>query len=209
VRISELSSETGVPVPTIKYYLREDLLPAGTPTAPNQADYGTEHARRLRLIRVLAEIGNLPISTIREVLRSIDDRDTSMHEVLGVAHHALARRLETSLPPDEVMAAREAVDRFLDDQLGWAVGADAPGRRELAEALTALRSLGWRVDARVFTRYARSADRLAAWELEQTPAGDDRVKTVESVVVGTVVFEVVLDALRRLAQEHHSAARYG
>ena len=81
MRISELSGETGVPVPTIKYYLREDLLPPGTPTAPYQAEYGTEHARRLRLIRVLADIGNLPISTIRDVLGSIDDRNASMHEV--------------------------------------------------------------------------------------------------------------------------------
>ena len=37
MRIAELSQTTGVPVPTIKYYLREGLLPAGELTSPNQA----------------------------------------------------------------------------------------------------------------------------------------------------------------------------
>lgn len=31
---------------------------------------------------------------------------------------------------------------------------------------------------------------------------------MEAVVVGTVVFEAALVALRRLAQEHHSARRF-
>lgn len=34
-----------------------------------------------------------------------------------------------------------------------------------------------------------------------------RIAAIESLVVGTVVFEAVLVALRRLAQEHHSARR--
>jgi DNA-binding transcriptional MerR regulator len=37
MRIGELSKVTGVPVPTIKYYLREGLLPAGELSSPNQA----------------------------------------------------------------------------------------------------------------------------------------------------------------------------
>ena len=44
MRISELSAQTGVPVPTIKYYLREGLLPEGERSAPTQAAYG-ERAR--------------------------------------------------------------------------------------------------------------------------------------------------------------------
>lgn len=121
---------------------------------------------------------------------------------------ALGRRVGGSQPQEAVAAARESVDRYLDVELGWLVTPYAPGRGELAHALATLRSLGWQVDARVFARYARLADRLADWELEQTPAGDDRERTVESAVVGTVVFEVILDALRRLAQEHHSGSRF-
>ena len=41
------------------------------------------------------------------------------------------------------------------------------------------------------------------------PAEASRGEAVESVVVGTVLYEAVLDALRRLAQEHHSSKRFG
>ncbi len=208
MKISELSVESGASVPTIKFYLREGLLPPGTLSAPNQAEYGPEHVRRLRLVRALADLGDLPIATIRHVLDAIDDEKLSLHDVLGVAHYALGRRLHASLPAAELADSRHDVDHFIDEDLSWVVKPDAPGRDELADSLATLRSLGWRVDARVFSRYARLADRLAAWEVRQTPAGADRERTVESAVVGTVVFEVVLDALRRLAQEHHSAKRH-
>ena len=46
MRIAELSQKTGVPVPTIKYYLREGLLPAGELTSPNQAHYDDRHVQR-------------------------------------------------------------------------------------------------------------------------------------------------------------------
>src|SRR2546429_1914232 len=50
VRISDLSRQTGVPTATIKFYLREHLLPPGAMTARNQADYGSEHLRRVRVL---------------------------------------------------------------------------------------------------------------------------------------------------------------
>ncbi len=46
MRISELSRRSGVSIPTIKYYLRDGLLPAGRATAANQADYDEDHLRR-------------------------------------------------------------------------------------------------------------------------------------------------------------------
>ena len=99
------------------------------------------------------------------------------------------------------------VDRFLG-RLGWQVKAGAPAKQVLAGALVSLRQLGWGVGAEVFGRYAAVADELAEWELARTPNGESRGRTVEAVVVGTVVFEVALVALRRLAQERHSAARF-
>ena len=206
MRIAELSGDSGVSVPTIKYYLREGLLQPGTRTGPNQADYGEEHVHRLRLIRALADVGNLPIATIRHVIEAIEDPALPMHDVLGVAHRALGPDLDVVIS-GEMRSAREDVDRFVDE-LGWLVGDDSPARQELAHALATLRRLGWDVDAHVFDRYARLADRLASWELKRTPASSDREETVEAVVVGTVVFESVLVALRRLAQENHSATRF-
>ncbi|MET1074743.1 MAG: MerR family transcriptional regulator, partial [Umezawaea sp.] len=51
MRMAELSAESGVPVATIKYYLREGLVPAGELTSPNQAQYQARHLQRLKLVR--------------------------------------------------------------------------------------------------------------------------------------------------------------
>ena len=73
MRISELSRVSGVPVPTVKFYLREGLLSEGVRTSPNQAQYDDSHLQRLRLIRALVGAGGLSLATTREVLRQVDD----------------------------------------------------------------------------------------------------------------------------------------
>ena len=92
MRIGELSRRTGVPVPTIKYYVREGLLPAGQLTSPNQASYDDAHERRLRLIRALLDVGGLKVAAIAEVLAAVDDPGRSVHKVLGVATDRIVPR---------------------------------------------------------------------------------------------------------------------
>ena len=200
MKISELSQRSGRSVATIKYYLREGLVPAGQPTAVNQADYGDDHVDRLRLITTLVDIGGLTLEAVRRVLVAIDDDHMTTHEALGVAHHALS--------DGELAGAAQDVDVYLDS-LGWRVKPEAPARTEVAGALASLRQLGWDVEATVFDHYAQAAHDLAEWELQQIPSSASRSQTVQSVVVGTVVFERALVALRRLAQEHHSASGTG
>jgi DNA-binding transcriptional MerR regulator len=209
LRISELSRASGVSIPTIKFYLREGMLPAGRLINQNQALYSEDHARRLRLIRALVEVGGLPLATVRRILHAADDPDLSIHEALGIAQRALSPNLGAQGGP-AVDEARAEVDRFLDE-LGWQVAPDSPGRQELAVALSTLRRLGWpNADTRLFTRYAKAADRLASVEVSRTtPPGSTRTETMERVVIGTVVFGAVFSALRRLSHERHSAARLG
>ncbi len=201
-----MSRASGLPVATIKYYLREGLLPPGERTAVNQASYQQQHLHRLRLIRVLREVADLPIAIIKQILEVTADEALPVHEVLGITHHALG----PNDPPsnDEIFhQARREVDDFLD-QLGWQVSPRAPARVTLAHALASLLRLGHDASPAVFTPYARAADRIAGWELEQVASAASREALVEQVVVGTIIFEVVLVALRRLAQEHHSALRF-
>ena len=206
MKMSELSVACDLPIPTIKYYLREGLVPAGVHTAANQADYDEGHVHRLRLIRALVEVGELPIATVGAVLAAVDDAQRSTHELLGVVHHALA----FGRPPPEADTHDGVVveiQQFLAN-LGWQVSHHAPATHELARVLTMLRCLGWNVGAEVFAHYARAADQLAAWELEQIGHQESRPRAVEGVVVGTVLFEAALVALRRLAEEHHSSLRF-
>ncbi|NBH07914.1 MerR family transcriptional regulator, partial [Amycolatopsis sp. SID8362] len=72
MRMAELSAETGVPVATVKYYLREGLLPAGRRVGPNQAQYTPEHVKRLRLVCALREIGGLSLAEVADVLGVLD-----------------------------------------------------------------------------------------------------------------------------------------
>jgi DNA-binding transcriptional MerR regulator len=208
VRMAELSRTTGVPIPTVKYYLREGLLPPGASTGPNQAEYGSDHTRRLRLIRVLREVGELGIAQVRKVLEAIDAEEVSLHEVLGRAHHALGPTRGPAVVSDDLRQAKADVDSFIAD-LGWRVSAEAPARWTLAESLLALRRLSGAQGPEIFAPYAEVADRIAAAEVRSGPEDASRAETVEWMVIGTVVYEAALSALRRLAQEHHSALEFG
>ena len=53
MRISALAAEAGLPVATVKFYLREGLLHPGTATSATQAAYDAGHLQRLRLVRAL------------------------------------------------------------------------------------------------------------------------------------------------------------
>src|SRR4051812_11691483 len=108
MRIAELSRVSGVPVPTIKYYLRENLLPPGELTSPNQASYGDLHVRRLRLIRALVDLAGVPVAQVKEVLEGLDSDTMSLHDQIGRAHRAItSHRQLTSVTPDTDAAAAQ------------------------------------------------------------------------------------------------------
>ncbi|NAZ88137.1 MerR family transcriptional regulator, partial [Kineococcus sp. T90] len=79
---------------------------------------------------------------------------------------------------------------------------------QLGAALTALAAAGLPVDPAALRRYVRAADAVAREEVAAVPAADT-ADAVEFVVLGTVLHEPVLLALRRLAQQHHSGERFG
>lgn len=204
MRISELSRQSGVPIPTIKFYLREGVLSAGRRTGPNQATYGEAHVRRLRLIRVLVDVGGLSLSAVRRVVDALGDDARPLHDVLGVAHRALEKPVQGGDPGLD--AVRREVAAWIEAR-GWQVTADAPARDALASTLVALRGLGWQVGPRVFDRYAGHMDEIARNELAYVAGMESREAAVEATIIGTVVFERAMVALRRLAQEHHSRQR--
>lgn len=207
MRISDLSQATGVPVPTVKYYLREGLLPPGELTSPNQARYGRQHVHRLRLVRALIEVGGLSVARTKEVLAAADDETMPLFDLTRVAHRAVTARPAHDGDPGW-RAARSEVARWITG-LGWHVRGDSPGLDQLADVLHALRRLGQDCDAAsAFDPYARLAQPLAESEVATVPA-EPRDEAVLSVVVGTVLYESALTALRRLAQEDASWRRFG
>jgi len=208
MRISELSRRTSVPVATIKFYLREQLLPPGTLTARNQASYGAEHVERLRLVRVLTDVGGLGLSSVGAILAGIDDDQLSLHDLCRVVHRALVAARSPDADSPGFAEARAGVDEYIDDSLGWSVASDAPERDTVANVLAGLRRLGWECDATVLAPYAEAAERLASTELAFLPTNASRAEAAATFVVGSVLLETAMVGLRRLAQEHHSAVRF-
>jgi DNA-binding transcriptional MerR regulator len=206
VQVSELSRVTGVPVATIKYYLREGLLPPGTPTSATRSTYGERHVDRLRLIRALVDVGRLPIGHVRAVVAAIEQPLTSWHEVLGAVHtplgHAAAAGADDETEADEGGAALAAVRA-----LGWRVHPDAPALRQLQRALDAVAAVGLAMTPERLAVYARAAAAVAEADVASVPTASAE-RAARHVVVGTVLYEPVLLALRRLAQEDASARRF-
>ncbi|WP_432536717.1 MerR family transcriptional regulator [Kineococcus arenarius] len=200
--VSALAAASGVPVPTIKYYLREGLLPPGRATGATRAEYGEEHVRRLRLVRALTEVGGLPIARVRQVLACLEGA-TPLLTALGTAHDALAGPVAPPAPAAGLQAAAALVA-----DAGWRVDPGCASLSQLGAALAALEGAGLPVEPATLQRYVRAADEVARDEVAAVPGGD-AADAVEFAVLGTVLHEPVLLALRRLAQQHHCAARFG
>lgn len=118
MRLAELSERSGVSTATIKYYLREGLLPPGRRVNATTADYDEEHLRRLRLVRALIQVGGIPVARAREVLSHIDDDSLGRTIRLGAALWALPQEPEPDEDDPDVVAAAAEVDRLLET-LGW------------------------------------------------------------------------------------------
>ena len=207
MRIGELSKATDVPVPTIKYYLREGLLPAGELSSPNQASYGDTHVRRLRLIRALIELAQVPVATVKEILESLDSDTEALHEQIGRAHRALTPTRRLSATDEARTAAAAQVTGLIADR-GWSVEPEAPALATLIDTVAALRSLGQDNLVAHLDTYADAVERFTQLEIDAVTANPTRDQLAESVVIGTILGETLIASLRLLAQESISAERW-
>jgi DNA-binding transcriptional MerR regulator len=200
MRIGELARRGGVPVGTVKYYLREGLLPPGALTAATQATYDERHVERLALVRALVGTGGLSIAGAAAVLRAIDDPPASHHELLGEVADALNPALEVD--DADLARARALVERW-----GWRIEPHSACIRQLAAALGGVRAVGHPDVDGLLDRYAGLMSQLAEGDLADVPTGPP-AETVRFVVSAIVLLEPLLLALRRLAQEDASARRF-
>jgi DNA-binding transcriptional MerR regulator len=199
MRISELAATTGVPVHTVKYYLREGLLMPGEATSRTRAEYGPEHVERVRLVRALVEHGGVGIAGVHSILAALAAPPPSRHELLGVAHSALPTAGDEGPVSEEVAA--------LVADLGWKVSACAAATRALTAAITAARAAGVPLSAESLRRYAEAMAGVAGVDVDMALSAKDPADAMHRVVLGTVMLDPVLVALRRMAQEAVSAER--
>lgn len=202
MKMAELSAETGVAVATVKYYIREGLLPPGERTSVNQAQYGEAHVKRIRLIRALTEIAELPISEVRRVVEALDE-GRSAPEALGAAQDALTSRYREG-------RGEERGDRLLAELVtrrGWQIMAESPTRTMAAEALAAVDEAGLLGIKEHLDDYAAAAENVARTDLETIEEFQEREDLVYGAAIGTVLRRPLLDALIMLAQQHETIRR--
>lgn len=207
MRVAELSRRSGVPVPTIKFYLREGLLPPGEFSSPNQARYDDSHLRRLRLVRALIEIGRLPIARIHLLLAELDGSEPDLHHVLG---HALMGTAAREGPAEGKVVAAEAQVQALIERRGWRISGSATARRAVAEVIVALTELDVPEPVEMIDSFAEAAERIAEIDMELVKRRrGDPASLLYGAVIGTVIGDNLIAALRRLAQEDASAKLLG
>jgi DNA-binding transcriptional MerR regulator len=197
-----------VPIPTIKYYLREGLLTPGVATAANQADYSEEHLRRLRLIRALIDVGGVSVAGAREVIAAIGTHADDPLEQLGSAQAAIVPKHRRDRETPAWNAARNQVVAVIAAR-GWLIHPASPGIDLVADALTAGESLVTGVFAEHLDRYADAATALADIEVSTVLDRTDPASRMELVVLGTVLGEALFSAMRMLAHQHESARQLG
>jgi DNA-binding transcriptional MerR regulator len=204
MKISELSERSGVPLPTIKFYIREGILPPGRRTAKNQADYTDEHVERLLLVRALRDDAGLPVTTIANAMKAADG---APEEFVGAAIDALQRPGMAKVDEDSPEFERAMKDVLgLVRESGWDLDRKNIAVRDVARAWTiVLRSYPF--DGPDFLRpYLEVADRIAKYEIPDSwePSAAPNA-TLRYAVLGTVLFEPIILSFRRMA--HTARAR--
>jgi DNA-binding transcriptional MerR regulator len=175
LRMGELAEASGVPVPTIKHYLREGLLPEPLKTSRNMAYYPPEFVERIGLIKRLQEERFMPLKAIKAVLDEDPERARALLELEDrILERALGEgRTRTSAAevrerygiPREVLDRLEQIELLSPNSRGYS-SSDV----RIIEAISRFRAGGYdeQIGFTVYDtlRYKKALEELVAQEVE-------------------------------------------
>lgn len=177
MRMRELEKRTGVGRETIRFYIREGLLPEPERSSRNSASYTDDHVTRIRAIKRLQEERFLPLAVIKTLLDA-EDGDRWLHaDAFPHLDHLLRARLGGGgrIPLDRVLeqmnCTREELAEAVMAGLVDAPTADGLEPRDVGiiRALTELRDIGFTRERGFLTKemgfYAELIDWLVAQEM--------------------------------------------
>jgi DNA-binding transcriptional MerR regulator len=199
LRIGELAEASGVPVPTIKHYLREGLLPEPVKKSRNMAYYPPEFVDRIKLIKKLQEERFMPLRAIKSVLDQGPERARALVELEDrILDSALVgERTRTSAAEVEKRygVPRDVLDRLAElEVLSPNTRGYSPSDIKIIEAISRFRAGGY--DEEIgFTVYDTLRYRSAIEELVK-----QEVEMVMDRLAGEVPPERVVEMLEAGAQ---------
>lgn len=190
--ISALSRRSGVPVATIKYYIREGLI-------RSDQDPGADDAQtvdQLRLIRGLVHVVGLSIRQVRQILALV--RDPSLSPAALMTGATVTLPLAGPRGTADADDAASANARETLAAVGFDDPPDAPYAAQLLAAIALADECGIGMDTELLAAYAGAARACAAADFAHLPL-DSPSRQAQAAVLGTVIYEPVLLGLRRLA----------
>lgn len=203
MQLKELSDRTGVSPASIKFYLREGLLPAGLSVHPTRAEYSEHHVSRLELIQALRQVVGLPIARISPLLKMADDGVPRLELLAAVQRTVLGLDAVSTEHGDVHTPAGDAVVRFRD----WPdVPSDA--RNALNAHLLMMEEHGVPVPPELLDAYSRAVDAIAALNISDTTAPEDVNLLIMTAAVGMHLHGQLVLKLLALAQASHAIRRY-
>ncbi|HQN17462.1 MAG TPA: TetR family transcriptional regulator [Bacteroidales bacterium] len=87
MQISELAKISGVPVSTIRYYIREGLLPQPMRTGKTRAYYSSDYLKGIELIKKKQAVGNKSLDVIRKEIEKKFPQQENASDVQIPAGH--------------------------------------------------------------------------------------------------------------------------
>lgn len=227
LKIGELARRSGVPVATIKHYLRERLIAPARKSGRTMSWYDASLVERLRTIKELQQRQFLPLDVIKQAL----ERDSEAPDDLAAAEaiaKVLSRRGARRARTRDDLLARGANPRELRwlEAMGLAVptGADRTYRGDdlaLLSTLGAARKAGLGAEMlpfEILDRYLAALRALVAVELEMfrtgvfpraKPGDVPRLTTAATKLSERLVVllrrKLLLPTLERLVHEEHHA----
>jgi DNA-binding transcriptional MerR regulator len=224
LRIGELAEASGVPVPTIKHYLREGLLPEPVKTSRNMAYYPPEFVDRIKLIKQLQEERFMPLKAIKSVL---DEDPERARALIALEDRILDRALAGERTRTSAAEVRESygVPREVLDRLAE-LGVLSPNSRgyspsdvRIIEAISRFRAGGYdeEIGFTVYDtlRYKRAIEELVRQEVDVVMtrmAGEvEPERVVEMLEAGAQPLQDLIAALHTKLMvaelERHRASR--
>jgi DNA-binding transcriptional MerR regulator len=117
MKMKELERETGIGRETIRYYIREGLMPAPERPKRNVALYGAAHVARLKLIKRLQSERHLPLSLIKTIVANEAENPATGFEAFIGLESRLGPLLSegSALGPRLLADVLEAVAMSMED----------------------------------------------------------------------------------------------
>lgn len=193
MKISALSATSGVSVATIKFYLREGLIPSGRPTGPRTAEYDVEHVNRLEVVRGLREVANLPVESIRQLMMAVNDESVTAFGLMAMAHAAV-------IPAHQYVAENSDLAEHLYHELGWKISSKSPVFAMTSGLLNALEREGVSTSRSALAPWVNAARIAASAGTSTLRPNVSRAQLVRDVAVGTFLGNQLMLVLHMASQ---------